>query len=166
MFRISLLSLLIPLLLLFTTPLWASMQVEAEFLERMSQHHQEAIVISQIALKKSQDNEVKKLAGKIIKDQVKEQNEMKEVKEKKYSHIPLPPISVQTVDPSALEKLEGKQFDKSYLEMMTKHHKSGIEMMSKMLPTIHKRNIHRMAIKMVKLQGREIAKMEKMQTTR
>jgi len=109
---------------------------------------------------------VKKLAGKIIKDQVKEQNEMKEVKEKKYSHIPLPPISVQTVDPSALEKLEGKQFDKSYLEMMTKHHKSGIEMMSKMLPNIDKRNIHRMAIKMVKLQGREIAKMEKMQTTR
>ncbi len=150
-------------LLLISTTVWASKQVEAEFLQRMSEHHQEAIVMSQLALKKSKDDKIKKLAEKIISDQSDEQKQMKEVKEKSYSNIPLPPKDTHMTDISSLEKADGKEFDKNYLQLMSKHHKSGIEMMGKLLPNIDKRNIHRMAIKMAKKQGREIARMEKIQ---
>lgn len=152
--------------LIFSSTLMATIQVEAEFLEKMNAHHSDAIKLSQMALQKSQNTKIKKLAETIVKNQSKEQKEMKKLQSQNYNDVKVPQGEIPAmVDIQKLENVSGTDFDREYLEAMTKHHKSGIEMMGKMMPNIDKRAIHRLAIKMVKKQGNEIAKMEKIQKT-
>ena len=157
---------LLPLFAFFlSTVVSASIQVEADFLEKMSEHHQSAIKMSSLALEKAQSEKVKKLAKKMRDDQAREQEQMMELKTKWYKEIKVPKENISSVNTAKLEKSSGSEFDKNFLEMMTKHHKEGIQMMGKMLPNIEKREIHRMALKMTKKQGQEISKMDKLQKT-
>lgn len=157
--------LLLLIALFLSTGVSASIQVEADFLEKMSEHHQSGIKMSSLALEKAQNEKIKKLAKKMRDDQAREQEQMQELKAKWYKEIKVPKDNMASVNTTQLENKSGNEFDKNFLEMMTKHHKEGIEMMGKMLPNIEKREIHRMALKMTKKQGQEIGKMERLQKT-
>ena len=103
---------------------------EIMFAQMMIPHHQQAVVISKLALKQGSNAAVKKLAAKIIAEQSPEIAQMQK-------WIPGDEMmamghSMQgIVSPSDLAKLKaarGKKFDGLYLVDMTLHHQGAIAM--------------------------------------
>lgn len=148
---------------LFSFSLWATIAGEAEFLDSMSKSNANTIEISQTALQKSESKDVKKIAEKIISRQNKEQSQMKKYKEKWYKDVKVPQNGQTFLNKDQLNNLQGKEFDKVYLDLMTRQHKANIELMGKMMPNIDRRAIHHLAIKMIKKQGEDISRMQKIQ---
>lgn len=148
---------------LFSFSLWATIAGEAEFLDRMTKSNSDTIEISETAVQKSQNKDVKKIAEKIISRQSKEKAKMNKYREKWYKNVKVPQNGLTSLDKDRLNQLQGKEFDQAYLEMMTRQHKANIELMGKMMPNIDRRPIHHLAIKMAKKQGEDISRMEKIQ---
>jgi len=100
------------------------------FAEMMVPHHQQAVLISKLALKQSSNSAVKKLAARIIAEQGPEVLQMQSW---------IPSVGMMGMDhpmqgmvsPSDLTKLKaarGKKFDGLYLVDMTLHHQGAIAM--------------------------------------
>ena len=100
------------------------------FAEMMVPHHQQAILISKLALKQSSNSSVKNLAAKIISEQNPEVLQMQ-------SWIPTDGMMgmdhpmqgmVSSLDLTKLKAARGKKFDGLYLVDMTLHHQGAIAM--------------------------------------
>lgn len=100
------------------------------FAEMMVPHHQQAVLISKLALKQSTNSAVKKLAARIIAEQGPEVLQMQ-------GWIPTDgmmgmdhsmPGMVSSADLAKLKAARGKKFDGLYLVDMTLHHQVAIEM--------------------------------------
>jgi len=100
------------------------------FAEMMVPHHQQAVLISKLALKQSSNSAVKKLAARIIAEQGPEVLQMQ-------SWIPTDgmmgmdhsmPGLVSASDLAKLKTARSKKFDGLYLVDMTLHHQGAIAM--------------------------------------
>jgi uncharacterized protein (DUF305 family) len=102
------------------------------FLQMMIPHHQQAIDISDLALTKSEDAELRALAKNIRDEQGAEIVKMKAwlEKAKAASHSDSHSMSGMLSDSelAALEKATGKSFDVLWLKAMTGHHTGAIDM--------------------------------------
>lgn len=141
--------------------LWATIAGEAEFIDRMTKANLESIELSKQAIGKTENKEVKKIAQKLVSRQEKEIIQMKKYNEKWYSEVNVPQNGQTFIDKSRLNGLEGTEFDKTYLDLITQQQKANIELLGKMMPNIDKRAIHHLAIKMVKKQGQDVSRLEK-----
>jgi uncharacterized protein (DUF305 family) len=137
---------------------------EAHFLEMMSEHHKDGIKMAEMAESKAQSKDVKSLAKKISKDQKSETQKMQSWKKNWYPNENVA-VDMPKMDMSKLETASGKEFDKQFLAMMTKHHQDGIEMMNASMPKLQHKETKSMAEKGVKKQTAEIEKMDKLQST-
>lgn len=125
-------------LLAIVAPAQASAPYDAStvmFAQMMIPHHQQAVLISQWALKQGTNPAVKKLAARIISEQSPEVAQMKK-------WIPAKAMSgmsgmdhgasmqgiVSTADLAKLSAATGKKFDGLYLVAMTLHHQGAIAM--------------------------------------
>jgi len=104
------------------------------FLQMMIPHHQQAIDISDLALTKSEDAELRALAKNIRDEQGAEIVKMKAwlEKAKAASHSDSHSMDGMLSDAelAALEKATGKSFDVLWLKAMTGHHTGAIDMAS------------------------------------
>jgi uncharacterized protein (DUF305 family) len=109
------------------------------FAQMMIPHHQQAVLISRLALKQSSNPAVKKIAAKIIAEQSPEILQMQR-------WIPSDEMmamghSMQgIVSPSDLAKLRaarGKKFDGLYLVDMTLHHQGAIAMATPLMKSMN-----------------------------
>jgi uncharacterized protein (DUF305 family) len=109
------------------------------FAQMMIPHHQQAVLISRLALKQSSNPAVKKIAAKIIAEQSPEILQMQR-------WIPSDEMmamghSMQgIVSPSDLAKLRaarGKKFDGLYLVGMTLHHQGAIAMATPLMKSMN-----------------------------
>ena len=104
------------------------------FLQMMIPHHQQAIDISDLALTKSEDAELRALAKNIRDEQGAEIVKMKAwlEKAKAASHSASHSMDGMLSDAelAALEKATGKSFDVLWLKAMTGHHTGAIDMAS------------------------------------
>jgi uncharacterized protein (DUF305 family) len=141
--------------------LWATIAGEAEFIDRMTKANLDSIELSNQAVGKTENKEVKKIAQKLISRQEKEIAQMKKYNEKWYSEVNVPQNGQTFLDKSRLNGLDGKEFDKTYIDLITKQQKANLELMGKMMPNIDKRAIHHLALKMVKKQGQDVSRLEK-----
>jgi uncharacterized protein (DUF305 family) len=108
---------------------------EIMFAQSMAPHHQQAIELSNMALKNSSNPEVKKLAKAIISAQVREMAQLKYWLTATKSSMNmdhdmgmsgmLPKSSLTT-----LKKLKGGKFDTVFLQSMIAHHEGALEMVS------------------------------------
>jgi len=102
------------------------------FLQMMIPHHQQAIDISDLALTKSEDAELRALAKNIRDEQGAEIVKMKAwlEKAKAASHSDSHSMDGMLSDAelAALEKATGKSFDVLWLKAMTGHHTGAIDM--------------------------------------
>ena len=153
--------LLIMCILLISTISYSSRMAEIEYLEKISQYHKLGIEKSKLALDKTKNSDIKKLASKIIKTQVKEQRQLHKLLALLYSDAgPLKDNTIK-LNSNDLEKLPGNIFDKKYLELIEENHKTEILITSKMLPELSTNDVHHLAVKIIKEKGNELDRIEK-----
>ena len=140
---------------------YANRLLEAEYLEKINLYHDEGIEKSNLALNKTQNNDVKKIAKKMIRDQSNEREQVRKLRMKLYSDIKTTESRGLDQKTNELKVLTGKAFDKMYLELMAQNHKEEILITGKMLPEINRAEVHHMAIKIAKNKGNEIDQIEK-----
>jgi len=181
--RRSTIALLRPAALLFVallatvaieTPAQASPPYDAAavmFAQMMIPHHQQAVLISQWALKQSTNPTVKKLAARIISEQSPEVAQMKKWVPTKamtgmsgMDHQMSMPGMVTTADLAKLSAAIGKKFDGLYLVNMTLHHQGAIAMATP-LNTSKNPEVAALTKAIVMGQRAEIAEMHRIMVT-
>jgi uncharacterized protein (DUF305 family) len=139
---------------------------ETMFAQGMVPHHQQAIDMSNMALKNSSSPEVKKLAKAIISAQGKEMAQLKYWLTATKSSMTMDhdmgmsgmlPDSAVT----ALKKLKGSKFDTAFLQSMIAHHEGALEMVS-MLDRTKNSEAKKIATDIQKGQSSEITLMKKL----
>lgn len=130
---------------------------EAIFIDQMKGHHQKAIALSEQAFKISRNKDVVKLAGKIKKDFARELNSLMELEKKVEVEL-----TATSMDLIPMPQFIESTVDHNYLTAMIKNHEDSIIMASKLLPHLKRRDIHHLALKIIKREGQEIDKMQKL----
>jgi len=140
------------------------------FIQGMIPHHADAIDMAEMALEKSQKDEIKKLAAEIIKAQESEIAMMKKWHKDWYGtdvpsfkkgdvsmgHGMSMNMSMMLMDLKELEK--APDFDKRFLEMMVDHHKMAV-MMSGMIIDSRRAEMRKLAKEISIAQSDEIEAM-------
>ena len=108
---------------------------EIMFAQGMIPHHQQAIEMSNMALKNGASPEVKKLAKEIIAAQGKEIGQLKYWLTATKSSMTMDHDMgmggmLSKSDLIALKKLKGSKFDSAFLKAMIAHHEGALEMVS------------------------------------
>ncbi len=137
------------------------------FLQMMIPHHQQAIDISNLAMKASQDAELIELAKIIARDQTAEIKQMKAwLKDAGASedmgHAMHDMGGMLNDDElAALSAATGKEFDILWLKGMTEHHDGAIHM-TQMIEDARNAEIKAFGTKVIKDQSKQIDQMKKM----
>ena len=113
----------------------ANAPYDLQFIDTLSKHHQDAIEMSRMAVRKARHRELKMLAQKMIRDQQGDIAKMKGWRGRWYPGRPkavnmeMPGMSSSmNMDMGRLRTATGNAFDIAFIDMMTAHHQSGIEM--------------------------------------
>lgn len=108
---------------------------EVMFAQTMIPHHKQAISISEIALKKSQNQGILKLSRQIKSAQSSEISQMTYWLKATSSSMTMDHdmkmsgmLSIKEL--ASLKSLTGKEFDRTFLQLMIKHHQGAIEMLN------------------------------------
>ncbi len=137
------------------------------FLQMMIPHHQQAIDISNLAMKNSQDPELLELAKIIARDQAAEIKQMKAwLKDAGASEDMGHSMDgmggmLNDDELAALSAATGKEFDTLWLKGMTEHHDGAIHM-TQMIEDTQNVDIKAFGAKVIKDQSEQIAQMKKM----
>jgi uncharacterized protein (DUF305 family) len=148
----------------------ASQPYDLQFIDTMSAHHQGAVEMAETVLRKSDNDELKTFARKIIDDQKKEIAQMKDWREKWYAGKPAAKNMEMTGmadsmkmmmgdDMKKWEASAGKDFDVQFLDMMTPHHVGAVVMAREALQKAEHPEIKTLANNIIKAQESEIKKM-------
>jgi uncharacterized protein (DUF305 family) len=137
------------------------------FLQMMIPHHQQAIDISNLAMKNSQDPELLELANIIARDQAAEIKQMKAwLKDAGASEDMGHSMDgmggmLNDDDLASLSAATGEEFDTLWLKGMTEHHDGAIHM-TQMIEDAQNADIKAFGTKVIKDQSEQIAQMKKM----
>jgi uncharacterized protein (DUF305 family) len=153
-----------------SSPDAAKQPYDAQFLDTMTHHHQGAVDMAKMVLAKSQNEELKKFAQKIIEDQQKEITQMKDWREKWYAGKPaamnmeMPGMadSMKMMSGDGMKKWEamsGKDFDIHFLDMMIPHHEGAVTMSKEALNKAEHAEIKTLAQSIITAQEAEIKQM-------
>ena len=141
---------------------------DAMFLQMMIPHHEQAVVMSDLALSISKDAEVLKLAKQIKDAQASEIIKMQGwLADAGLSQDPGHPMGdgmggmLSDSDLSALKGSTGKAFDKLFLEGMIAHHEGAIDMVM-MIENSSNTDISNLGQEIVKSQTAEIELMKEL----
>ncbi len=107
---------------------------EIMFAQMMIPHHKQAISISETALKKSQNQEILKLSRQIKNLQSSEVSQLtywlKATDSSMTMDHDMKMSGMLTVkELASLKRLTGNQFDRTFLQLMIKHHQGALEML-------------------------------------
>jgi uncharacterized protein (DUF305 family) len=148
----------------------ASAPYDLQFIDTMTHHHEGAIEMAEMALKKSENDGLKKFAQKIIDDQRKEIAQMKQWRDKWYAGRPraqnmeMPGMSdsmkmMMSGDMKRMETAKGKDFDVLFLDMMTPHHRGAVVMAQEALQKAEHAELKTLARTIIREQEEEIKQM-------
>ena len=134
------------------------------FAEMMIPHHQQAIEMSDLALKNSTNPEVLALAQKIKDAQAPEIEQMKSWGASSMAHMGhMMDGMLSDEEMSALAAASGIEFDRLFLEGMIKHHEGAIEM-AEMVIDSKNDEVAALANSIIEAQRAEIATMKELLT--
>ena len=130
------------------------------FAEMMIPHHQQAIEMSDLALRKSQDSAILDLARQIKDAQAPEIEEMKSWGASSNAHMGhMMDGMLSDEEISALKAATGKDFDRRFLEGMIDHHEGAIDM-AEMVVNSKNHEVATLARSIIKTQRAEISTMK------
>ena len=136
------------------------------FIDAMVPHHQGAIAMAQVALENAEHEEIKELSRNIVSTQQEEIEKLKSIKEEEFgtSEVPMEMSCEEMrgmgvmMDPQALA--DEDPFDRAFIDAMTPHHRSAIEMAQVANQESENPRIKELAGNIVSAQQREIAQMK------
>ena len=138
--------------------------LDRQFIEEMIPHHEDAVLMAELALKKSDNEEIIKLAENIKREQSREIDEMRSWYKLWYGTDV--PKSVGGMSQGMmgggtdLESLENAElFDKEFIEQMIPHHQMALMMVSMMLQGTEHEEMKKLAEDIVRTQTEEINQM-------
>jgi uncharacterized protein (DUF305 family) len=107
---------------------------EIMFAQMMIPHHEQAISMSETALKKSRNQDILKLSRQIKSLQSSETSQLtywlKATDSSKTMDHDMQMSGMLTVkELASLKRLTGTQFDRTFLQLMIKHHQGALEML-------------------------------------
>ncbi len=146
---------------------------DSHFIEMMRMHHEEGVAMAKLGKEKGQHAEVKKVSQNIIDAQAKEIAQMFAWKKKWFAKkdmkmnmdkMDMSKMGMGPLDMSTLKMKSGKYFDKTYLEMMAKHHEGAVKMAQTATPKMQQPELKSFAEKITKDQTAEIAQLEKIKS--
>lgn len=130
------------------------------FAEMMIPHHQQAIEMSDLALRKSQDSAIIDLARQIKDAQAPEIEQMKSWGASSNAHMGhMMDGMLSDEEISALKAATGKDFDRLFLEGMIDHHEGAIDM-AEMVVNSKNHEVATLARSIIKTQRAEISTMK------
>lgn len=125
------------------------------FLEKMIDHHDEAVRISTTVYLRSSDADIQDFTQKVIATQSKEISDMRSWYKDWYGTEYTPSNSHDMMRKDLLE-LRGKDLDKAYVEDMIIHHEAAVIMAKQVKITSQKSEIKDLADTIIKTQEAEI----------
>ena len=158
-----------------SSPNAASQPYDLQFIDTMSHHHQMAMDMAEMAVRKTSRLELKAFAQKIIADQKKEITQMQEWRDQWFEDKPMAmnmemsgmSDSMKMMSGDGMKKFEaaaGNEFDLMFLDMMTQHHAGAVQMAKDALTKAEKPEIKTLAQNIIKAQEEEINKMQAWKT--
>lgn len=135
-------------------------EFEQSFLQQMIQHHRSGIEMAKLVNDHTSRAELKEFANKMIANQQQEIDEMSEWLKSWYKPSPKE-VANESADKEMkihMSMLSGKKdadFDKSFLDMMPKHHHAAVEMCEQVEKKATHPELKEFAAKMAKDQQQE-----------
>ncbi|KAB8334773.1 DUF4142 domain-containing protein [Scytonema tolypothrichoides VB-61278] len=105
-----------------TTPNGSLTALDKEFMTKAAQSDQTEIQTSQLALKRSQNKEVKDFAQRMIKEHTNSSQQLKQIAKKKSFTLPKDIGQENKALLTKLTKLNGKNFDQAYMQGQVQAH--------------------------------------------
>jgi len=147
-------------------------EIDRHFIEQMIPHHNDAILMAEIALKKAEHQEIKMLAESIKRTQSEENAKMREWYKSWYdTDVPENASGMgmgggmmmnggMMGDATDMVKLESaKPFDKEFIEQMIPHHQMAIMMATMLLRGTEREETKALAQAIIAAQSREFDQM-------
>lgn len=148
--------------------------IDAHFIEQMIPHHEDAITMANLALEKSNREEIRQLAHNIIESQSKEIRQMKEWYKNWYGRELPTGDQVMNVhgmgsgrmhmgmmgNETDMKRLENSSdFDKMFIEEMVPHHQMAVMMASMLKNGTSRPEMTQLADDIITAQTKEIGEM-------
>jgi uncharacterized protein (DUF305 family) len=139
---------------------------ERTFLEQMVPHHSSAVEMAEIAVKRAEHPEVRRLAQQIISSQEQEIGRMRAHHQDTFGEELVPSTTGPhaSMDMSALETASD-DFDRVFLAMMIPHHASAITMADGVLMGKPGDEVMMLAEEIISAQAKEIGQMQQWRET-
>ena len=142
----------------------AGVAVDRALLNDMIPHHESAIEMAEIARKRAEHREIKRLAAAIIADQRAEIQLMAGLKKNvaagtASSHMGMSKHRMG-MSMNAAELAQARPFDRAFIDAMVPHHQGAIHMARRELASGRNAEVRRLARRIVKAQKKEIADMK------
>ena len=83
--------------------------------------------LGQLAVERSTDTAVKQFGQRMVADHGKADKQLKGIASEKGATLPTELTTKQTHEVERLSKLSGREFDKSYMSLMVKDHKTDLK---------------------------------------
>jgi uncharacterized protein (DUF305 family) len=138
---------------------------DKRFIDAMVPHHQGAIEMAEVALKKAEHQQIRDLAEDIITAQEAEIEELKKIKQREFGTSEVPTElsdkemeMMGMMDPQQLAKQQ--PFDRAFIDAIIPHHRSAIAMAEVVLEESENEQIRGIARDIVDAQRREIEQMK------
>ena len=138
---------------------------EQTFLQQMIQHHRSAIDMAKLATNQSDRQEVKQFAAKMTQMQQEEVEKMTGWLKEWYNATPKEPANAASekkmqADMAKLQNKRGQDFDKSFVDVMSRHHDAGMEMAEQVKDKATHPELKQFADKMAGEQKQDIKEMK------
>lgn len=138
--------------------------LDRRFIEEMIPHHEDAVLMAELALEKSDKEEIIELAENIKREQSREIDEMRSWYKLWYgTDVPeyaggmMQGMMGNMTDIESLENAE--DFDKEFIEQMIPHHQMALMMVSMMLQGTERKEMKKLADDILRTQTEEINQM-------
>ena len=143
---------------------------DVTFLQGMIPHHEQATEMAELVEDRTERDELREFAAKIIADQSAEIDQMKsllaaggaEETASEGGMAGMPGHGESAMDPAEMAELEGlsgDEFDLMFLDMMTRHHETAIEMAQQVLDAGESPQVKDLANAIIEAQQGEIEQM-------
>ena len=146
----------------------AEQPYDLQFIDSMEHHHEGAIAMAEMALRKTEREELRKFAQKIIDDQKRENARMRTWRDQWYAgkssamNMEMPGMKMGSMSPDhakMMEAMQGKDFDIHFLDMMIPHHEGAAVMARELLQKGEHAELKTMANEIIREQEAEIKQM-------
>jgi uncharacterized protein (DUF305 family) len=149
----------------------AEQPYDLQFIDSMIHHHEGALQMADMVLRKTERKQMRDFAQNIVNDQKKEIEQMHKRREQWYPGKPaalnmeLPGMKGGTEMMNSehmkdMDEMEPAHFDNHFFTMMTKHHEGAVEMSKDALGRLEHPDLKSLAERIIKAQEAEIKQMQ------